>query len=139
MNRKPLRRLRSVLKSSSRLVDTLDANTTLVAGSVQTDLGMVRQGNNPGDEMVAVDLVALAPGARATVSLQATIHAGAGAAQLQNQAHAIFANPANSPSGQTVVRSDDPDTTAYADATITLLNAVLLEPAQQLFLPIAVR
>lgn len=122
-----------------QLMDTLDANTTLVVGSVQTNFGTVRQGNSPGDSTVAIDLVMLASGASATISLQAIIKAVPGAPYLQNQASATFANPANGPDGQTVVLSDDPDTEAHVDTTLTPLNANLPASAHRLFLPITVR
>lgn len=122
-----------------QLMDTLDANTTLVVGSVQTNFGTVRQGNTPGDSTVAIDLVMLASGASATISLQAIIKAVPGAPYLQNQASATFANPANGPGGQTVVLSDDPDTEAPVDTTLTPLNANLPVSVHRLFLPITVR
>lgn len=122
-----------------QLIDTLDANTSLVVGSVQTDVGTVRQGNNPGDSTVAVDLVTLAPGAGATISLQAIVKAGLGVTHLQNQASATFLNPASDSSGQTVVISDDPDTEAHLDTTMTPLNANLPASAYRLFLPLTVR
>lgn len=122
-----------------QLIDTLDANTSLVVGSVQTDVGTVRQGNNPGDSTVAVDLVTLAPGAGATISLQAIVKAGLGVTHLQNQASATFLNPASDSSGQTVVISDDPDTEAHLDTTMTPLNANLSASAHRLFLPLTVR
>lgn len=129
----------SVAVEQLRLIDTLDANTSLVVGSVQTDVGTVRQGNNLGDSTVAIDLVTLPPGASATINLQAIVKAVLGVTHLQNQASATFLNPASDSSGQTVVLSDDPDTEAHLDTTMTPLNVNLPASAHRLFLPITVR
>jgi uncharacterized repeat protein (TIGR01451 family) len=86
--------------------DTLDANTTLLAGTVKTDQGLITQGNSPGDGRVILDLATLAPLARVTVSFQVSINAQVNDTQVQNQAIATFLNAGSGPSGQTAVISD---------------------------------
>ena len=119
------------------MTDAIDRNTTLVAGATHTDRGTVVQGNQPGDTSVVVDIDALAVGDRALISLQVTINSGASLTQLQNQALASFVNGESNPNGQTSVVSDDPDTTAPLDATITPLNVPLA--TKKLFLPVIQR
>lgn len=53
---------------------SLDANTTLVAGSVTTSQGVVTAGNGAGDTMVAVALGDLAAGGTATVGWDVTVN-----------------------------------------------------------------
>ena len=120
-----------------QLADTLDPNTTLVAGTVKTDQGSITQGNRPGDERVLVALDTLAPGARISVNFQVSIKAQAQETQVQNQAIATFSNADGGPTGQTVVISDDPDSPAPADATITPLNGH--PPRPTVFLPFVVQ
>jgi uncharacterized repeat protein (TIGR01451 family) len=54
---------------------SLDANTTLVAGSVTTSQGAVAVGNGPGDTTVVVSLGSLAGGATAKVEWDVTVNA----------------------------------------------------------------
>jgi uncharacterized repeat protein (TIGR01451 family) len=122
-----------------QLMDTLDPNTALVVGSVQTTLGTVSQGNSPDDTRVTVAIATLAPGVRAILSFQVTIQAQPGDMQVENQAVATFATPAGGPGGQTVMLSDDPETTAGMDATVTPLNGHPPRPIRQVFLPLVVR
>ncbi len=117
------------------LIDTLDPNTTLVVGTVKTDQGQVSQGNSAGQPRVVVDIDAFAPGARATVSFQVRIQRQVNDTQVQNQAVATFVNPDDGLNGQTVGLSDDPDTPAALDATITPLNGHPPRPQPKVFLP----
>jgi uncharacterized repeat protein (TIGR01451 family)/fimbrial isopeptide formation D2 family protein len=94
--------------------DTLDPNTTLVAGSVETSQGSVTLGNAAGDTAVAVDLGTL-PGAggQAVVTFRARINPSlpAGTDHLRNQ---------GAVDGQaTHILTDDPQTVDPDDATLT--------------------
>ncbi|GAG50456.1 unnamed protein product, partial [marine sediment metagenome] len=60
--------------SSVFLNDTVDPNTTLITGSVQTSQGTVTGGNSPGDTSVAVDIGTLGGGGMATISFRVTIN-----------------------------------------------------------------
>jgi uncharacterized repeat protein (TIGR01451 family) len=117
-----------------RIEDDPDPNTTLRTGSVRTNQGVVVEGNTPGDERVVIVLDRLEGGARATMSLQVTINQPLGVATLQNQARAMF-SASGSPGGQTSVMSDDPDTQTPFDATLTEIDASLVQTAK-LFLPL---
>ncbi|RIK36263.1 MAG: hypothetical protein DCC55_27805, partial [Chloroflexi bacterium] len=103
------------------LIDSLDENTVLVAGSVQTSQGAVRQGNGPGDTNVQIAVGNLARNATATFSFQATITdpLPAGVATVSNQARVTGSN--FSP-----VLSDDPATDALDDPTVTAVTAAPL-------------
>lgn len=99
--------------------DLLDANLSLVAGSVQTTLGTVTTGNAPGDRAVAVNVGSVAgAGGTATITFQARIASPlpAGVTQVANQATLAGTN-------FTAVPSDDPSTPQAADATVTNLTA----------------
>jgi uncharacterized repeat protein (TIGR01451 family) len=117
------------------LVDTPDPNTTLVVGTVKTDQGQVIQGNSLGNGRVLLALDTLAPGGRATLSFQVGIQPQAEATQIQNQAVATFERVDANPTGQMVVLSDDPATTAAFDATVTVLYGNPPQPSRQVFLP----
>jgi uncharacterized repeat protein (TIGR01451 family) len=52
----------------------IDANTTLVVGSVTTSQGTVTSGNVGGDSSVAIDIGTLSDGASATVSYDVTVN-----------------------------------------------------------------
>jgi uncharacterized repeat protein (TIGR01451 family) len=104
------------------LDDTPDANTTLVAGSVQTTQGTIERGNSPGDTAVRVSLGALpARGGQATVSFEVTINnpLPAGVSEVANQA---LISGDNVPPG----KSDDPKTPTPDDPTRT---PVFVSPA----------
>ena len=53
--------------------DTVDPNTTLVNGTVQTSQGMVTSGNTPGDTRVAANVGTLPSGASVDISFRVTI------------------------------------------------------------------
>ncbi len=118
-----------------RLADTLDPNITLVSGTLKTDRGRASQGNNAGYTQVIIEIGTLAPGERATISLQVSINPQINDTQVQNQAIATFAHEVNGLSGQITVMSDDPATTQLSDVTITPLNGNQPRPSRKLFLP----
>jgi|GEM_PF-3243565 len=117
-----------------RLEDEPDPNTTLITGSVRTNKGSVTEGNAPGDKRVVIAIDRLESGASATMSLQVTINQPISVAELHNQARITFIQSEN-PGGQATVMSDDPDTLALSDATITGIDANLMQ-ATKLFLPL---
>ncbi len=119
-----------------RIDDTLDPNTTLIVGSIQANQGAVNKGNHPGDTQVSIAYGALAPGSQTIISLQATVNAGPQVTQVENQVVVTLTNPTSGPGGQTVVLSDDPDTSQPIDATITGLNGNQPLPHLKVFMPI---
>jgi len=100
--------------SNVTLSDTPDANTSVVAGSVQTTMGSVTGS-------VAVNIGTLAAGSSATITFRATIANPfpAGVSSVSNQALATSSNAASA-------SSDDPSTVAPLDPTIT---PVVVPPA----------
>jgi uncharacterized repeat protein (TIGR01451 family) len=117
--------------------DTPDPNTTLVAGSVQTSLGAVTSGNNPGDTTIAVNIGGLPTGQQVNISYRVTIHdpLPAGLAEISNQGLVAGA-------GAPDVSTDDPDSAEDGDPTDTPLvtEPTAEEPIQQpgfhrIFLP----
>ncbi|MBX3052028.1 MAG: DUF11 domain-containing protein [Caldilineaceae bacterium] len=95
--------------------NVLDPNVKLIIGTVQTTLGTIARGNNPGDTGVQVN-VGIIPGGGGTVviSFRVTINnpLPAGVTQVGNQATVSGSNFPTIP-------TDDPDTPANGDATIT--------------------
>lgn len=122
-----------------RIDDSLDPNTMLNVGTVQTNQGIVNKGNRSGDTQVSITYGALAPGSQTIISLQATINSGLQVTQVENQAVVTLANPNGGPGGQTVVLSDDPDTSQSVDATITGLNGNQPQSRLKMFMPIVTR
>ncbi len=101
------------------LEDRIDANTTFVLGSVQTTRGTVITGNAAGDKAVEVDIGSIpGGGASATITFRVTINnpLPAGVTQIRNQGTVSGSNV------PTVV-TDDPDTAALGDATLTSISA----------------
>jgi uncharacterized repeat protein (TIGR01451 family) len=97
--------------------DTPDPNTTLVAGSVQTNLGAVT-GGNAGVPPVVVNIGTLpGGGVSAIISFRVTINTPlpAGVTQISNQ---------GTVSGNQVgpVSTNDPGTTPGGDSTVTLMT-----------------
>ena len=94
--------------------DTPDANTTLVAGSVQTSRGTVVSGNDAGDTSVTVNVGTLGHHAAATITFRVTVNGPvpAGVASVVNQG---FVGLNELPG----VASDDPSTPEENDPTRT--------------------
>jgi hypothetical protein len=98
--------------------------------------GVIIQGNDAGDDQVIVDITPLIRGANATISLQVVVNSPSSLTQLQNQALVTILNPDGQPSGQPPLASDDPDTAAPNDATITPLTEPALQIRTTIFLPL---
>ena len=119
--------------------DTPDAHTTLIPGLVQAGAARVTAGNGAADRRVVVDLDALAGGGTAmTVSFAVVVNADIGNVLLRNQAATTFHDIVGGAGGALVVISDDPDTAAATDATLTNVNLALAQP-NQFFLPVIKR
>lgn len=99
--------------------DTPDPNTALVVGSVTTTQGVIPQGNTPGDTTVTVDIGDILPGVSVTINFRVTIAnpIPEGVTSVANQGLVSGANVPNTP-------SDDPDTPAVDDPTITPLGLI---------------
>jgi len=98
------------------LLVPLDANVTLVPQSVTTSLGEVAEGGD-GEQLVQVDLERLPTATTVQASFQVQITKAT--SQISHQAVITF----QSVNGQQSVDSDDPDTTAANDATVTTVNS----------------
>lgn len=96
--------------------DTPDANTALVVGSVATDLvgTTITRGNAAGDTSAAVTLGGLAPGGSLTITFRALINTPlpASVTEIANQGRVQGSNVSSVP-------TDDPDTPAPGDPTVT--------------------
>lgn len=114
--------------------DLLDVHTTLIAGTVRTDRGIVQTGNDNGDGHVVVDIGDLATQEAARILFQARVQAGENITALRNQAVVRYALA--NPSGQGEQLSDDPDTTASNDVTTTPLNQQPGAAERKLYLPL---
>jgi uncharacterized repeat protein (TIGR01451 family) len=113
--------------------DQVDGHTTLIPGTVHSSHGTVAQGNRTSDTRIVVTLDTLAPGTTIDIAFQVQINAQAITAVLVNQATVSFLDFSGPPQGQAGQQaSDDPDTTAPSDATLTPLGVPL---EQQLYLP----
>ncbi len=95
--------------------DTLDANTTLVVGSVTTDQGSVSRGNTAGDTTIGVNIGTVGSNARVTITYDALVNGTLPQPQteLVNQGQVIGDNVGT-------LLTDDPTTTAQRDPTTTL-------------------
>ncbi len=108
------------------LQDVPDPNVALVAGSVSASKGAVTRGNEPGDERVEVGLGTLQPGETAQIVFDVVINdpLPEGLTQIENRAEISFADPSDpSSSGSDVALTDDPDTVAPDDSTLSPLPA----------------
>ncbi|MEZ4664320.1 MAG: DUF11 domain-containing protein [Caldilineaceae bacterium] len=112
--------------------DKPDAQTTLLPASVKTNVGQI--GPTGQDANVKISLDALAPGGVTTISFQVVINASVTSGELFNQAQVSFDNPYDLTGGQSVVLSDDPDTQAAADGTVTPIGDFI--SAVKLYMPI---
>ncbi|MCR4404489.1 MAG: hypothetical protein NUW06_04320 [Candidatus Acetothermia bacterium] len=98
--------------------DILDANLSLVLGSVTTTQGTVTEGNNPGDKNVAVEVGNIPVGGSVTITFRATIKSPLPewVTEIVNQG---LVEGSNFPTAWT----DDPDTPTEDDPTITPITA----------------
>jgi uncharacterized repeat protein (TIGR01451 family) len=95
--------------------DILDPNTALTVGSVTTTQGTITSGNNPGDTAIQIELGSIAGGGDSvTISFRATIDdpLPPDITQVANQGTVSGEN-------FTAVSTDDPDTSAPDDPTIS--------------------
>lgn len=93
---------------------TLDANTTLVAGSVTTSAGTVMMGNGGSDSTVRVGLDPLAgAGAMALITFEVMLPASA----QKPDSGVISAWGVLTDAGSLMLKTDDPDTSAALDQT----------------------
>ncbi len=99
--------------------DTPGANTTLVVGSVTTTQGVIPQGNTPGDTAVTVNIGDILPGVSVTINFRVTIAnpVPEGVTSVANQGLVSGANVPDTP-------TDDPDTPAVDDPTVTPLGLI---------------
>ena len=118
------------------LEDQLDINTTLIPGSVQSSRGIIDHGNSNGDTHISVMLDTLEAQTSMQVSFQALIEPTSTVALVVNQATVRFVERGTTPSGQQQRSSNDPDTSAPDDATLTPLGS---RAVQSIFLPVIVR
>jgi uncharacterized repeat protein (TIGR01451 family) len=107
--------------TSVQFTDTPDPNTTLNTGSVTTSQGSVTSGNTAGDSSIAINVGAVPPRGRVTITFKVTIvdPLPAGVERILNQG--VF-------TGDNVPRipTDDPDTLANDDDNVV---PVALSPA----------
>lgn len=92
------------------VTDDPDPNTTLVVGSVDTTVGSVTEGNNPGDTTVEVVLGDMAVDATETIHFQVLVTPAPGANLIYNQAFVEGDNFEQ-------VGSDNPNTVTEGDPT----------------------
>lgn len=110
-----------------RLTDSLEANLSLVVGSVTTDTGTILSGNGAGDEDIEVDLGDLNGGgttATITFDIQIADPLPPGTEQVANQALILADNHDDVP-------SDDPDRPGEDDPTVTGLGGAPILSAQK--------
>lgn len=103
-------------QSVSGLVFTpaIDPSTPLVAGSVRVSPGTVTKGNAANDSMVAVALDPLAAAAMVTITFEVSLPATA-----LRPASGVVSTSAVLSDGENMIASDDPDTAAVQDPTVT--------------------
>ncbi|MBI2566042.1 MAG: DUF11 domain-containing protein [Candidatus Schekmanbacteria bacterium] len=115
--------------TNATFADSPDANTLLVAGSVQTSTGSVTTGNGAGDTVVAVNIGALAPQAIVHISFRAQLvdPFPVGVTQVANQG--VISSAELPP-----LLTDDPDLPADDDPTVTPLTlSPLLSAAKRAY------
>ncbi len=122
-----IRNIGNIAATGIVFADTLDKNTKLVVGSVQTTAGIVTQGNTTGDTKLAVAVGTLpGSGGTATISFRVIVNDPllAGVVQVANQGTV-------SSDQLPVLSTDDPDTAANGDKTATPLTAAPLMRASK--------
>ncbi len=108
--------------TSVNFIDTPDVNTRLTAGSVNTTQGTVISGNVSGDSSVNVDVGSIAPAGSVVIVFSVTVNnpLPAGIRQVANQGLLNY-------NGDKQAASDDPNTPAVRDATVTpVINEPLI-------------
>lgn len=101
-------------------VDMPPVHTALIPGTVQTDQGTVLIGNNDSDSKIQIDLGTIAGGGeRVAITYQVRINSVVPVDQLQSQAQLKLLDQADA---GVLVYSDDPDTTAQGDVTLTAVR-----------------
>ena len=97
--------------------DVLDANSTLVVGSVTTSQGTIVSGNSAGDTAVFIDIGTIGVGASVFMSFDALINAGISISvtEISNQGTVSGDNFAS-------LVSDDPDVGGATDPTVTSIS-----------------
>ncbi len=123
--------------TSVTIDDTPDSNTVLVAGTVRTDIGTVTTGNQPGDRTVAVDVGTMTEKQTIKVLFQVQVQISGSPTQLSNQAQVRYT--LEGPGGQGQITSDDPDTSADNDSTLTPLSNPGNQGPQRLYLPLVTK
>ncbi|NNF35012.1 MAG: IPTL-CTERM sorting domain-containing protein [Saprospiraceae bacterium] len=93
----------------------VDPNSTLVVGSVTTSQGSVTTGNTTGDATVAVDIGTLASNGSITITYDVLV-------DIQNPGTELTCQGSVTGSNFSTVNTDDPDTPAPDDATLTPLT-----------------
>ena len=116
------------------LEDIPDSRTTLQATTVRTDHGAVLIGNQPQDRYVIVNVGDLAAKQSVRIVFQVQIQAETTTVRLRNQAEVRYNN--EDATGQAQQLSDDPDTLASNDETITPLGDPATQAGQRMFLPL---
>lgn len=109
----------------------LAQNVVLLPNSVTATAGVIRSGSAPDDQIVRVDIGEISGGAEVRVTFQIQIIPTNGFTTVRHQAQIVEENV----TGQGEITSDDPDTAAGPDATITTLNQAIVT-IQRLYLPI---
>jgi uncharacterized repeat protein (TIGR01451 family) len=103
--------------------DLPDGATTLLPGTVQTERGAVITGNQVGDTQMVVAIGTLERSEQVKLGLQVLLKQDPAVQQIENQAVLTFRSPATGRSELLSSVSDDPDTPAELDATITQMQA----------------
>ena len=93
----------------------VDINSSLVVGSVTTTQGTITSGNTGGDTSVGVDVGTLASGGSVTITYDVLI-------DVQNPGIELSCQGTISGSNFNSINTDDPDTGAPDDATLTPLT-----------------
>jgi len=112
--------------------ETPDSHTNLVAGALRTDRGNIVTGSSASDNKLQVHLATGLPsGQGVTISFQVKISSGIMVSQLSTQA-VITAKQ-----GDTTIKdfSDDPDSPASSDPTMTPLNSFVPAPVNNIYMP----
>lgn len=117
--------------------DAPDVHSVLLAGTVRTDAGTVITGNQPGDRTVVVDVGTMTEKQTIKVLLQVQIQFTGNPTQISNQAQVRYT--LEEPGGQGQIASDDPDTSADNDSTITPLGNPINQGPQRLYLPLVAK